>query len=79
MQRASKDEAARLEEFNEGHEETLTECGRKFVRWAADINILPRVGKVPGLINRIWLNWRPLLQIAHLAGRNVACSRTGGG
>ena len=68
MQRASKDEAARLEEFNEGHEDTLTECGRKFVRWAADINILPRVSKVPGLINRIWLNWRPLLQIAHLAG-----------
>ena len=68
MQRASKDEAALLEEFDEGHEETLTECGRKFVRWAADINALPKIGKVPGLINRIWLNWRPLLQIAHLAG-----------
>ena len=68
MQRASKDEAALLEEFNEGHEETLTECGRKFVRWAADINTLPKIGKVPGLINRIWLNWRPLLQIAQLAG-----------
>jgi hypothetical protein len=68
MQRASKDEAALLEEFHEGHEETLTECGRKFVRWAADINTLPTIGKVPGLINRIWLNWRPLLQIAQLAG-----------
>ena len=37
----------------------------------------PEVGKVPGLINRIWLNWRPLLQIAAACRRDVARARTG--
>ena len=69
MQRATKDEAARLEDFDEGHEEALTLCGRKLVRWAADLDELPLVDKKKfGLINRIWLNWRTLLQIAELAG-----------
>ena len=69
MQRATKDEAARLEDFDESHEEALTVCGRKLVRWAADLDALPLVDKKRfGLINRIWLNWRTLLQIAELAG-----------
>jgi hypothetical protein len=69
MKRATKGDASRLEEFDEGHEAALTECGRKLVRWAADLDVLPQVDKKDcGLINRIWLNWRPLLQIAKLAG-----------
>ena len=69
MKRATLTEAARLEDFEEGHEAALTVCGRKFVRWAADIQALPEINKkATGLINRIWLNWRPLLQIAKLAG-----------
>ena len=69
MKRATKAETKRLEEFNENHEAVLTECGRKFTRWAADLPALPQVDKADtGLINRIWLNWRPLLQIAELAG-----------
>ena len=69
MKRATRAESARLEEFDETHEDALTECGRKYVRWGADIDALPAIDKKPtGLINRIWLNWRPLLQIAKLAG-----------
>ena len=69
MQRATKDDAARLQDFDEGHEEALTVCGRKLVRWGADLDALPPVDKTRfGLINRIWLNWRSLLQIADLAG-----------
>jgi Protein of unknown function (DUF3631) len=69
MKRATKTEAARLVDFDEGHEDALTECGQKYVRWAADLDALPAVDKKSfGLINRIWLNWRVLLQIAELAG-----------
>jgi hypothetical protein len=69
MRRATREEAARLEEFSEEHEEELTVFGRKYARWAADIPALPPCPKAStGLINRIWLNWRPLLQIAALAG-----------
>jgi putative DNA primase/helicase len=69
MKRATKAEAARLEELSEEHEAALEECGRKAARWAADLPALPTVSKADtGLINRIWLNWRPLLQIAELAG-----------
>ena len=69
MHRATKDDAARLEEFDEEHEAALELCGRQFARWAADLDALPAVDKKStGLINRIWLNWRPLLQIAELAG-----------
>ena len=69
MKRATRADAARLEEFDEGHEIELTECGRKALRWAADIDALPKVNRATtGLINRIWLNWRPPLQIAELAG-----------
>ena len=33
------------------------------------LRALPKINKADyGLINRIWLNWRPLLQIAQLAG-----------
>ena len=69
MQRASKKEADRLEDFDEGHEEALAICGRKFARWAADLGSLPQINKkATGLINRIWLNWKPLLQVAECAG-----------
>ena len=69
MKRATKAEAARLEDFDETHEEALAECGRKLVRWAIDLEALPTINKMTfGLINRIWLNWKPLLQIAQLAG-----------
>jgi Protein of unknown function (DUF3631)/Toprim domain len=69
MKRATRADAARLEEFDEGHEAALTVCGRKLVRWAVDLEALPTVDKAAaGLINRIWLNWKPLLQIAQLAG-----------
>ena len=69
MKRATRADAARLEEFDEGHEAALTVCGRKLVRWAADLEALPTVDRAAaGLINRIWLNWKPLLQIAQLAG-----------
>ena len=69
MQRASPAEAGRLEDFDESHEAALEICGRKLARWAADLNALPQIDKKTyGLINRIWLNWRPLLQIAQLAG-----------
>jgi putative DNA primase/helicase len=69
MQRASKAEAAQLEDMDENHEAALEECGRKAMRWAADLRALPKINKADyGLINRIWLNWRPLLQIAQLAG-----------
>jgi Protein of unknown function (DUF3631)/Toprim domain len=82
MQRATRAESARLEEFDETHEDALTECGRKYVRWGADIDALPTIDKkATGLINRIWLNWRPLLQIAELAGgtwpaRALAAAKT---
>jgi Protein of unknown function (DUF3631)/Toprim domain len=68
MKRATQAEAARLEEFDECHEAALLECGRKLVRWAADLDELPTVDRVPGLINRFWLNWKSLLRIAKLAG-----------
>ena len=69
MQRASKSETDQLEDFEEAHEEALEICGRKLARWAADLNALPQVNKKTfGLINRIWLNWKPLLQIAAAAG-----------
>jgi hypothetical protein len=69
MKRATKADAARLVDFDETHEKALTECGRKLTRWAIDLEALPAVDKKDcGLINRIWLNWRPLLQIAKLAG-----------
>ena len=45
MKRATRADAARLEEFDEGHEAALTVCGRKFVRWAADLEALPTVDK----------------------------------
>ena len=69
MQRASPGEAARLEDFSEEHEAALEICGRKLMRWAADLGSLPPINKkATGLINRIWLNWKPLLQIAECAG-----------
>jgi Protein of unknown function (DUF3631) len=69
MKRASAEEAARLEELGEEYEAALEECGRKLARWGADLATLPQISKKDtGLINRIWLNWRPLLQIARLAG-----------
>jgi hypothetical protein len=68
MKRATQAETARLEEFDECDEAALLECGRKLVRWAADLESLPTVDRVPGLINRFWLNWKSLLRIAKLAG-----------
>jgi hypothetical protein len=69
MKRATRAETEQLEEFSEEHEELLTEIGRKVARWGADISTLPPMPKKgTGLLNRIWLNWRPLLQIAALAG-----------
>ena len=69
MRRATAAETKRLVDFDETHEEALTVCGRKFARWASDLEALPMIDKTPtGLINRIWLNWRTLLQIAELAG-----------
>jgi hypothetical protein len=69
MQRASRDESRKLEDFSEEHEAALEICGRKLMRWATDLGSLPTVDKkATGLINRIWLNWKPLLQIAECAG-----------
>ena len=69
MKRATKADAARLADFDETHERALAECGRKLMRWSIDLEVLPTVNKASfGLINRIWLNWKPLLQIAQLAG-----------
>ena len=69
MRRATAAETKRLVDFDETHEEALTVCGRKYARWASDLESLPVIDKTPtGLINRIWLNWRTLLQIAELAG-----------
>ena len=34
-----------LRSLTDGHEAALTECGRKLVRWAADIDALPKVNK----------------------------------
>ena len=69
MRRASAEEAARLQELGEEYEAVLEECGRKLARWGVDLATLPSINKKDtGLINRIWLNWRPLLQIARSAG-----------
>ena len=69
MKRATKEDAARLVDFDETHEAALAECGRKLMRWSIDLEALPTINKMTfGLINRIWLNWKPLLQIAQLAG-----------
>ena len=69
MRRATAAETKRLVDFDETHEEALTVCGRKYARWASDLESLLVIDKTPtGLINRIWLNWRTLLQIAELAG-----------
>ena len=69
MKRATKADAARLVDFDETHEAALAECGRKLMRWSIDLEALPTINKMTfGLINRIWLNWKPLLQIAQLAG-----------
>ena len=69
MKRATKADAARLVDFDETHERDLAECGGKLMRWSIDLEALPAVNKASfGLINRIWLNWKPLLQIAQLAG-----------
>ena len=69
MKRATKEDAARLVDFDETHEAALAECGRKLMRWSIDLEALPAINKMTfGLINRIWLNWKPLLQIAQLAG-----------
>ena len=76
MKRATRADAARLEEFDEGHEAALTVCGRKLARRAAHLEALPTVDRAAaGLINRIWLNWKPLLQIAQLARGQHAHSR----
>ena len=69
MRRASAEEAARLQELGEEYEAVLEECGRKLARWGVDLATLPSINKKDtGLINRIWLNWRPPLQIARSAG-----------
>ena len=69
MKRATKEDAARLVDFDETHEAALAVCGRKLMRWSIDLEALPAINKLTfGLINRIWLNWKPLLQIVHLAG-----------
>jgi hypothetical protein len=69
MRRASAEEAARLQELSEECEAALEEYGRKLARWGVDLTTLPPINKKDtGLINRIWLNWRPLLQIARSAG-----------
>ena len=41
MKRATKEDAARLVDFDETHEAALAECGRKLMRWSIDLEALP--------------------------------------
>ncbi len=57
---ASLDDAAR---------QRLWDIGRKLARWASELpERLSDVSRIDGLNDRAWDNWRPLLQIAYLAG-----------
>ena len=76
MRPATEEEAAKLKRFRAKHAPALKECGRKFARWAADLTELPDVEVPEHFVNRIADNWRVLFQIAHLAGGDLASSRS---
>lgn len=56
------------EHLRDGYSSDLVNCGRKLVRCAEDIVVLPDVVMPRNLANRDGDNWRPLFQIAHMAG-----------
>jgi hypothetical protein len=68
MRPATREEAASLSRFRADRAQDLSDCGRKFARWAADLVELPEVEIPAHFVNRIADNWRSLFQIAHLAG-----------
>ena len=70
MKRATQAEAARLEEFDETHEAALLECGRKLVRWAADLDELPDDRQ------SAWPDQSILVELEIVATNRQAC-RTG--
>jgi putative DNA primase/helicase len=68
--RAKPEELRQLFRLKNGHSEVLSECGRKFARWATDQTALPENTVPAGVDYRDCDNWLPLLQIAVLAGRD---------
>jgi hypothetical protein len=60
--------AEQPEHLIDGESDTLFVSRRKFVRWAQDLQALPRIDRPKELLNRKGDNWYPLRQIAYLAG-----------
>jgi Protein of unknown function (DUF3631) len=56
-------------DFDEGDDfPVFIEAKQKFSRWAADQTELPAVPRPPGIFNRRWNNWAPLMRVAALVG-----------
>jgi hypothetical protein len=69
LQRGQPHELKGLRPLEDGMSQVLTDCGRKFCRWAQDQVELPTGIAVPDtIVFRDRDNWRPLLRIAKAAG-----------
>jgi hypothetical protein len=66
MRRAVRGEVRRHLKY--GTSEVLTDCRRKFARWAQDQMALPDVEMPSALFTRPGDNWQPLFNLAALAG-----------
>jgi hypothetical protein len=70
LKRALPQELSALKLVEDSVSPEMVDCGRKFARWALDQRELPTIEVPAALLHRDRDNWRPLLRIAELVGRD---------